>query len=99
MTAKIITIRTVGNPALSNGLRDDIASETRHRSVGGVVKRLRQIDRDSDRWSACIGHWGSVEINVDGERLDKYDAMATDCDIDGGDIGSLKRYVERLLAT
>lgn len=62
-------IRTVGNPALYKSLQDSIASETRHKSASGAIRRLEQIERDSARWSQLVGKWGRVEIEIDGSPM------------------------------
>jgi len=64
-----ITIRTVGNPALYQSLQSSIASETRHRTVSGALRRLEAIHRASQRWAETMGNWGGVEIEIDGEPL------------------------------
>jgi hypothetical protein len=74
------TVRTVGNPGLYRSLRESVASETRHRTVSGLIRRLRSINHQSEAWAQSMGRWGSVEIDVDGKPLDGADVFSL-CEI------------------
>lgn len=64
-----ITIKTIGNPGLYRSLRKEFDSETKHRSIGGAASRLAKIAYDSRTWARTTGHWGTVEIYINGEEI------------------------------
>lgn len=70
-----ITIRTIGNPALYRSLQESLFSETQHRTTSGASRRLAKIRRDSERWAQNMGHWGKIEIEIDGQTLDSFDTL------------------------
>jgi hypothetical protein len=75
-----ITIRTIGNRALYRSLYESIDSKTRHRSIGGAMRRIAQIEAASKVWATTMGNWGRVEITIDGRILDDYEADALQYD-------------------
>lgn len=68
-----IEIRVIGNPCLSRDLQASFAAEsTRHRSISGAARRIAQLQRKSDDWAAATGRWGTVEVIVDGNRIEGF---------------------------
>lgn len=70
-----ITIRTIGNQALYRDLQASLYSETHHRTTSGAARRLAKIGRDSETWARTMGHWGKIEIEIDGKLLDDFDTL------------------------
>jgi hypothetical protein len=88
-----IIIRTIGNRSLYASLYSSIDSETRHRTVSGAARRLVKIARQARTWSANVGKWGSVEIEIDGNTLHDMDVSAVCSDAQDVAFGSpLGRY-------
>jgi hypothetical protein len=73
------TIRTVGNPALYRSIQESLATETHHRTTSGAARRLMEIVRQSRRWTANVGNWGNVEIEINGQTLSDDDAYWVFC--------------------
>jgi hypothetical protein len=91
-----IIIRTVGNRSLYRDLYAKIDSETKHRTASGAADRLIKIARQSRRWGETMGQWGSVEIEIDGKKLDHMDVFGLFGDADEAAFGhEMDRWLAR----
>ena len=70
-----IQITRTGNRSLYRDLYEDIDRTTRHRTFTGAARSILKMSREAARLSQTVGDWGTIAITIDGNTLDKTDAI------------------------